>query len=522
MEDKKFLLALTLSLLVLMIYSSIMPKPQHIDNKYVANNMVAENKTASIPHSSSPGVIVPDKIVPKALSDNEIYTFKSSGLDLTFSLRGGYIFSAKDSTLNAPLVFKDIGLIPQWSGYVFKPSEILHGVVLEYVSDDGHKIKRTYRIKSDNSLEITVGIYDITDSKVTNYNIFAGYFDPKETKNPESQRYFEVSVHHNDVVFRKPATSIKKNMEIDGNIHLAALRDRYFCAVIIPQLPVNKSDIVIENSVVSLNLLIPERTLTQGTNYIEDSYKIYLGPQNEKLLKAFDPRAQQVINYGIFDAISRGLLFLLNTSHSVTRNWGWSIIATTILVYLLLFPLSIKSMVSMKRMQALQPKIEELKAKFKDNAQKLNIEIMALYKREKVNPLGGCVPMLLQIPVFFSLYQLLMRLISLKGAHFLWIKDLSEPDRLTIFGQSYPIIGSEFNLLPILMAGAMFLQQRISTQNTSTSSASAEQQKIMGIMMPVVFGFLFYKMPSGLVLYWLVNSLLMYGFQWKILKAKTS
>jgi len=143
---------------------------------------------------------------------------------------------------------------------------------------------------------------------------------------------------------------------------------------------------------------------------------------------------------------------------------------------------------------------------------------MELYKAEKVNPLGGCLPMILQIPVFFALYQLLMRFISLRGANFLWIKDLAEPDRLVTFHNSLPVLGNELNILPLLMAVSMFFQQKITASQTSASPEAAQQQKIMMFMMPVLFGALFYKLPAGLVLYWFVNSLLMIAFQWKISK----
>jgi YidC/Oxa1 family membrane protein insertase len=128
--------------------------------------------------------------------------------------------------------------------------------------------------------------------------------------------------------------------------------------------------------------------------------------------------------------------------------------------------------------------------------------------------------MLLQIPVFIALYQLLMRLIELKGAKFLWIQDLSQPDRFIIFKSQLPFIGNELNILPLLMAGTMFVQQKLTSSSSSVSKEAADQQKIMGIMMPIIFGVMFYKISSGLVLYWFVNSLLTLGFQWKISKAK--
>jgi YidC/Oxa1 family membrane protein insertase len=173
---------------------------------------------------------------------------------------------------------------------------------------------------------------------------------------------------------------------------------------------------------------------------------------------------------------------------------------------------------SMKEMQLLQPKVEELRKAYKDNPQKMNKEIMELYREHKVNPLGGCLPLLLQMPIFFALYNELMRSIVLKGATFLWIKDLSEPDRLLSLPKGLPVIGGELNILPIIMAIGMFLQQKISLANTS--GEAAEQQKIMLIVMPVMFGLIFYRMPSGLVLYWFVNSALMLIFQLRMNKAR--
>ena len=169
----------------------------------------------------------------------------------------------------------------------------------------------------------------------------------------------------------------------------------------------------------------------------------------------------------------------------------------------------------------MQPKVEALRKANKDNPQKMNKEIMELYKEHKVNPLGGCLPLLLQMPIFFALYNALMRSIVLKGAKFLWIKDLSEPDRLWIFPASWPnlpILGNELNILPIIMAIGMFVQQKISS--ISSGGAAAEQQKIMLILMPIIFGLIFYRMPSGLVLYWFVNSLLMLIFQLRMNRAR--
>ncbi len=218
--------------------------------------------------------------------------------------------------------------------------------------------------------------------------------------------------------------------------------------------------------------------------------------------------------FGTFDFIAQLLLQLLGFFYSLVHNWGLAIIILSIVVYFLLFPLSIKQMRSMKEMQLLQPKIEALRKELKDNPQKLNKEIMELYKEHKVNPLGGCLPLLLQMPIFFALYQALIRSVALRGAHFLWIKDLSSPDKVFVFKGSIPFLGNQVNILPILMAIGMFVQQKISM--AKAAGEAAQQQQMMSIIMPIMFGVIFYQMPSGLVLYWFVNSLLMLWYQFRI------
>ena len=141
---------------------------------------------------------------------------------------------------------------------------------------------------------------------------------------------------------------------------------------------------------------------------------------------------------------------------------------------------------------------------------------MLLYKKYKVNPLSGCLPMLLQIPIFFALYQILMRFIAIKGAHFLWIKDLSLPDALFTFPASLPFIGKTFNLLPVLMAGVMFAQQKF----TQPKTVSSDQQKMMTMFFPIFLGIIFYNFPAGLTLYWLTNSVLSAAYQYKINKSQ--
>jgi YidC/Oxa1 family membrane protein insertase len=233
-------------------------------------------------------------------------------------------------------------------------------------------------------------------------------------------------------------------------------------------------------------------------------YFIYAGPQHYETLKSYDARFDDVLSRGFFGMFKIWLLLALKFLYGFTHNYGWAIILLTVVIKGLFTPLTHMSYESMKKMQAIQPKLKSLQQRYKSDPTRLNKEMMELYKRNRVNPLGGCLPMLLQIPIFIAFYQVLDEAIELKGADFIfWIHNLSEPDRLFRLPFFIPVIGDGFNLLPLLMIGSMFWQQKLTPQ----IGATPEQTQMMTFM-PVIFGFLFYQMPSGLVLYWFVNNVL--------------
>lgn len=226
----------------------------------------------------------------------------------------------------------------------------------------------------------------------------------------------------------------------------------------------------------------------------------YLGPKKYTLLKALGYRQDEVMDLGKwFGWICKLMLPVLNGIHSVLPNYGIAIILLTVLVRLILWPLTVKSTQSMKKMQELQPLVNQLREKFKDKPQKMNQELMALYKEHKVNPMAGCLPMLLQLPVFIALFTVLQSAVELRFAPFLWIKDLSQPEGL--FAGMLPF-GIALNILPLVMTALTVWQQKI-----TPSTGDPQQQKMM-MMMPVVFLFLFYNMASALVLYWTVSQAL--------------
>jgi len=215
----------------------------------------------------------------------------------------------------------------------------------------------------------------------------------------------------------------------------------------------------------------------------------YVGPKNYNTLNAIDPVLTNAIEYGWFTFASKPLFALLTWLHGIFGNWGWAIIGLTAIIRLVLYPLTYKGMVSMQKMKDLAPKMKELKERYKGDPQRLNAATMDMYKKHGANPLGGCLPMLLQIPVFFAIYRVLLNAVELQGAPWiLWINDLSRMDG--------------YYVMPILMGASMFLQQRMTPNNFTDPM----QEKIMK-WLPVIFTFFFITFPSGLVLYWFVNNL---------------
>jgi YidC/Oxa1 family membrane protein insertase len=251
-------------------------------------------------------------------------------------------------------------------------------------------------------------------------------------------------------------------------------------------------------------------------------FTIYFGPQDLSILRSYPIDIHEIMkfsNWGLLDMIAKGLYLFLNFLHRFVPNWGLCIVFVGVIIYGITYPLNLKSLSSMKKMQALQPKIAKLKEQYKNNPQKLSKEQMELFKEHKVNPMGGCLPMIFQMPVFIGFYQVLWRSIFFKGAKFLWIQDLSEPDRLLLFPFTVPFIGNELNILPLIMGIVMVFQQRFSSRNmTMADPAQASQQKMMMIFLPVMMIFIFYKAASGLTLYFTLFYLLTTFTQWKMSK----
>jgi YidC/Oxa1 family membrane protein insertase len=281
-----------------------------------------------------------------------------------------------------------------------------------------------------------------------------------------------------------------------GDIKWFAFGGEYFAAVLIPP-PSKEISLSIKGSekeLLKADVMTPSISIPPQEK-VNIAYQIYLGPKDEDLLKALGVGAEKLVDFGWFTIVAKPLLWFIRLTHGVTGNYGIDIILISILIKIIFVPLTQISMKSMKEMQKVQPEMSRLKEQYKNDKAKLQQEMMLLYKRRKINPMSGCLPMLIQIPVFIALYNALQYAIDMRHApFFFWIRDLAAKDPIYI--------------TPLIMGATMFIQQKM------TPTAGDPAQAKMFLLMPVMFTFLFLNFPSGLVLYWLVNNVLSIAHQY--------
>lgn len=264
--------------------------------------------------------------------------------------------------------------------------------------------------------------------------------------------------------------------------------------------------------------LFEDATKISANDSVEYGYRIYVAPKNYNALIKEKYPVSNILFHNSFNWmrwLSLILLKTLNWLQSVFHNYGVAIILLTIIVKVVTHPLTHKGMKlqakAMAEQEKIRPYIEEIQKKYKDNPQKKNAEMMKLYKEHGINPFGmlrGCIPMMIQLPIFFAFYKILNQSIDLKNQPFLWITDLSRPDALFHFGTAIPLLGTSFNLLPILMGASQFFVSKVTTTNIKDPA-----QRQMMVMMPVIFTFIMYSFPSGLILYWFVQNLWQFAHQ---------
>jgi len=372
-------------------------------------------------------------------------------------------------------------------------------------SEDGILIEKIYKFTPDS---YAIGM-SVTVKNGSGRGVQDKLFVALNSKAPGDKRMYAFegpSALINDTLEEIKIKKLKDQDTFEGKIKWIALQSRYFMSGLIPdQVEEASLHLALESEkFVAARYRQPETAIQPGNQYTY-TYQIFMGPKRMQELRQVGNDLDKLINFGWFDFIAKPCVWLMNVFYSVIPNYGVAIIILTLLVKILLWPLGQKSYKSMSEMKKIQPLMKEIREKYKNDKKKMNEEVMGLYRTYKINPLGGCLPMVVQLPVFFALYRMLYEAIELRHAHFfLWINDLAAPDRLFNFDFSIPFMEPPFGIpvLTIVMGASMLLQQKM-----SPPMGDATQAKMM-MFMPVVFTFIFINFSSGLVLYWLTNNIL--------------
>ena len=380
------------------------------------------------------------------------------------------------------------------------------------------RLTKTFTVKPDSyAIDMKVGVSNISGKNFSDRLGISFYFKPYTIgeKYNLSRLTYSLNGSNHDVAPK----SFDKPGAIPDPINWVAWQDNYFIQAIVPPagagrlIPSEINNTDPDNTLTRLVYLTNDFDLAPGESKTFD-LEIYNGPKEIPALKLAGHDLVASIDYGWFSFLAKPLLVALRWFYSFTGNFGVAIILLTVAIKIVFAPLTHKSYTSMQKMKKVQPKIAQLREKFKDDREKLNQELMQVYKTYKVNPMGGCLPMALQIPVFFALYRMLEETVELRHKPFmLWINDLTAPDRLHVgFSVNLPFIGNldGIPILTILMGLTMFFQQKM-----TPTGGDPMQEKIM-LLMPVMFTFFFINFPAGLVLYWFVNNVLSIAQQYWI------
>lgn len=377
-------------------------------------------------------------------------------------------------------------------------------VAMQAATPEGLQLQRTLEFRGDSYL-VNVGykVMNSTDKAIQVSPALSLANQPFAHASQTSKYLFSgpTAYINNELVETKSKKLEEGPVVLQGKVSWTGYVDNYFMTSVAPT-SANAHTVTLQGSESHVRSVVSEGIVTIPAGESKTfTYTLYFGPKKLQILQPAGHDFAGAVNFGWFDLLAKPMLWLLNFFHQFSGNYGVAIILLTILVKLAFWPITQKGMKSMKNMQKLQPKIAKLRERFKDDPAQMNQEMMTLYKTYKVNPLGGCLPMLIQIPFFFALYRVLMAAIELRHAPFmLWINDLSAPDRLWI-GFDIPYLHG-IPILTLLMGASMYLQQKM-----TPTTADPNQARIMQFL-PIVFTFMFLNFASGLVLYWFINNLL--------------
>lgn len=546
MDQMRLLLALVLSFLVFMLWNVFFgqeaqqkPEPQLRQEAQIEDKTrppapaAAEPSPAPQPSVESAVEYSPAKPSRQITVDTPLYkaVFSEKGAGIrSFMLKKFRATAAADSplmnlfpedqTLNGLMVglaskgtgvFENERFQASLDGDQLSLTDGTREVVFSSSNESGLQLQKIYRFAADSyAVGFEVRLTNLSDQPLKDSLVVALRNTFPAKKN--SQAFEGPSVLINNSVEQISIDEIEKKGSLSGLIRWVALESRYFATSL---MPLKDQEAAVRfaklpGSIVEAQYVEPEQSLGPRSMH-ESQYQLFFGPKSMSAVKQAGHELSRIVDFGTFDFLAKPCLWLMNFLYGIIPNYGVAIIILTMLSKIILWPLGTKSYKSMSQMKKLQPLIQELRGKYKNDRKKMNEEIMRLHRTYNINPLGGCLPMLVQIPVFFALYRMLDQAIELRHAPFIWwINDLSAPDRLFHFDFSIPFMEPPYGIpvLTLVMGATMFWQQKM------TPPAGDPTQAKMMLLMPVVFTFIFINFSAGLVLYWLVNNVLSIGQQY--------
>lgn len=530
--QKNTLLAIFLSIAVLFGYEAIMVAPKRAEmlkNAQAAKNKELVEKNPTSPSAKPAEAVVVEKTT-LVVKEGKISHIKTTNDDIYLTTMGGSLHKSSINHKEMPFsgVLGIVGLDQE--EYVLLRSNNKESVYA-YTNADW-QITKSFVLQDEHSIKSRMEIKNISGkSRMEDFKFIVLGLDTSrmDISHQADSMLEEYSINVGGKIIRKGSSSkfnTKNNdKQGDGQIRWAAFRNHYNAFVVRPDFETKSYEIksVTESK---LNISIAAKQVTLEPNQsISYEFTIYAGPQDINLMKKYGGDIEKAVaffNWAFFNWIALGFYHIIAFFYSIIKNWGVAIILFSTLIYGATYPLTIKSMLSMRRMQEMQPKIVALRERYKSDPQKLNTETMEMYRREKINPLGGCLPMLLQMPIFIAVYQVIWRAQYFEYQGFLWIKDLAQPDQLFMLPFTIPFMGNQFNILPLLMGVLMFAQQKIAAKSmVITDETQLMQQKMMTIVMPVFMAVIFYKFASSLSLYFIMFYLFSAATQWKMSKLNT-
>jgi YidC/Oxa1 family membrane protein insertase len=517
--EKRALIAVVLSIAVFYVFSALVGPQKKSPHQTSPPESVKTENVGAAPAVSVQKAVNPLQPVARAVAVASDVTVETARYTAVFSGVGGSLKSftlknfRENNTPSSPnvtlLAIADPSLLPfttRGVGFALSPQAVYSSstallrvvsgekkqLVFTYVDAQGFVVRKTYHFDGSEFgilLETQLINNSATNLSGAFQQVITAPFEVAQ-KDGRYETYGSSLYSDNGLHTESPKNLVSSSKKYEKDVQWAGINDKYFLSALI----------AVNNSIASVEVkknsagFIESAVTTPGFSVapgqaVTVSHKLFIGPKEIDILKSQGSSLEQSLDLGWFSVIAKPMLYSLKFFYRYVSNYGIAIIIITVILKIIFFPLTHKSYKSMKSMSKIQPMMAALREKHKNDKDAMNRAVMELYRDHKVNPLGGCLPMVVQIPVFFALYKALMYSIELRHAPFMfWITDLSDKD--------------PYYVTPVIMGVTMFIQQKMTPSNMD-----AMQQKIM-LGLPVIFTFMFLNFPSGLVLYWLVNNVL--------------